>query len=187
MLSKSALKTEILKLIDPEDPLFVGFPADDAAAAANWAGVYDAYASLATDVSTDIVASKNPSGLESAINIGPGDASVGANAFGAGFTAYWTGGVFVIGIPPASGIGGTGLFLSEITSVVLAVVGSGLTSAMEAIFGTNDDAIDAIADNLADAFHNATTGDVDVRIDGLDTTPAGSSGPLPIYNEDKVY
>ncbi len=186
-LDKTGLKAEILKLIDPENPGFAGFPANDAAAAANWAGVYDAYATAAADVSGDIVATKNPASLESALTLSAGtSAATAAAAFGTGFVGYWTGGTFAIGALPPSGIGGTTVFSVEATSVVLSVSGSGLETAMLAIFGELDDDVDTVAGNLADAFHDATTGDVTVRIDGLDTTPPGSGGPLPIYNEDGV-
>jgi len=183
-LSKSTLETEFRKLMDPDFAQFAGFPDDGPAAAANFANAYDLYASNAADASGDLVASKNKAGFESALAgvISPNTpaAAMGA-AFEQAFVMYWTGAVFAVGIPPPNGVGGTGLFSVELTSMVVTVTpGVLLASIVPELSSTSDDGA-AKAAAFADLFHTATTSAVIVLITGLDTTPP-PAGPLPITN-----
>lgn len=190
-LSASILKTEILKLVDPDDPGFVGFPEDTATMQANWTDAFDAYALNAVDVSGDPVVTVNKAGFQAALAplFNPDSTSTAAaNAFASAWSAYWTGATFAILIPPPSGVGGNGIFGVEISSAVTVVVPANLSSDLKTIFDTidTDQDPDTKAQQIADAFHAATTNDITVLISGLDTTPP-PTGPLPITNTDKVY
>ena len=191
-LVKAKLKEEILKMINPDHASFVGYPADVATAAANWKTAYDTYALDAADVSGDSVSLVNAALFESTLiaQLPPGDpggtAAAAAAAYDLAFVQYWTGGVFAIGIPPPSGIGGNGIFGVELSSVVSVVAPSVLQGLLVAVFGNATMDIDAKASELADAFHTATTTAITVLITGLDTTPP-PAGPLPITNTDLVY
>lgn len=192
-LSQATLKQELLKLFDQDNPAFVGFPVTVADAATNFGNAYQTYAATAQDASGDLVVTTNLplfiSTLAGALPPDPaaGTPSVAAQAFGAAFTAYWTGGIFAIGIPPPTGIGGNGIFSVELTSLVTVVNSAALSTPLEVIFTvppTEAQTADAQADSIATAFHTATTTGVTVLITGLDTTPPppAGAGPLPIIN-----
>jgi len=190
-LSASTLKDEILKLVDPDNPGFVGFPEDSATMQANWADAFDAYGLNAVDVSGDAVAVVNKAGFQSGLAtvFNPNStSSVAANAFATAWAAYWTGATFVVGIPPPNGVGGNGIFGIEISSVVTVIVPTNLAADLKTIFDEieADQDPDTKAQQIADAFHAATTNDITVLITGTDTTPP-PTGPLPITNTDKVY
>lgn len=201
-LDQAKLKTEILKLIDPENPAFVGHPEDGATAAENWAAAYNAYALDAEDASEEAVSSVNDSGFEDAIKSGlegdPGPPPVpgsstpaeAAAAFGAAFLAFWTGGIFAFGTPPnpltepCPSVGGNGIWGIEASSLVTAVVPAGLITLLTTVFADKTEDADAKADDLAAAFHTATTTGVTVLIAGTDTT---APTPLPITNTCTVF
>lgn len=188
MLNVSKLHTELRKLADPDYSGFKGFPKSIPEARANWTQAYHAYASTAVDASNDMVATTNPAGFQSALVFTvPSEVPQGAQYFDMAFVAYWTGGVFAIGAPPVGApcpsIGGTTMFSTEITSLVTTVVPNILAPLLAPIFA-NVDAKLAVSDRLqqiANAFHTATTTAVKVLITGLDTTPP-PAGPLPITN-----
>lgn len=190
-LSASILKSEILKLVDPNDPGFVGFPEDSATMQSNWTNAFDAYALNAVDVSGDIITTVNKAGFQSALAplFNPNSTSTAAaNAFATAWAAYWTGAIFAVGIPPPSGVGGNGIFGIEISSVVTVIVSANLSVELKTIFDKvdTDQDPDIKAQQIADALHAATTNDITVLITGTDTTPP-PTGPLPITNTDKVY
>lgn len=194
-LDVATLKAELLKLFDPDDVGFVGYPATIAAAATNLANAYDTYASSAEDVSGDALVSADKATFESilaaqlpapVVGTLPADAAL---AFANAFIAYWAGATFAVGsLPPASppgcpNMGGTTIFSAETTSVAVAVA-VGLLADLTTEFAVNTVDPDAKADDLANALHTATTSEVTVLITGLDTTlPV----PLPITNTCTVF
>lgn len=204
-LDPNVLKTELLKMLDPTHEDFIGFPADGATAAANWAAAFDAYASQAEDASGDALTSANASGFESAIETGlvgqpeaeppvPGSSTPAeaAAAFGLAATAYWTGAAFAVGQlvptpPPCPNVGtGTMIFASEVTSLVSAPLSALLVAALLTEFAVISDDADAKAESLAGAFDDSTTTEVLVTIAGLDTTPPPAT-PLPVTNTCNVF
>lgn len=197
-LDVGTLKAEILKILDRDDPGFVGDPADGAAAATNWANAFDAYAINAEDISGDAVATVfKPlfeTTLAAALNVPPasGSAASAAAGFGAAHIAYWTSGIFAVGTPPppvppgCPNVGGNTIFGIEATSVVLAALAAALIPALTTEFGNLTDDVDAKADALANALHTACTTEVTVLISGTDTTPP-PAGPLPITNTCTVF
>jgi hypothetical protein len=187
-LNIDTLKAELRKFLKPGDPTFAGFPASLVAASQKWADAYQAYASAGVDASGDALTLSFPVKFKDAIaGLSPPQTPIqAATAFGTAFTDYWTGGTFAIGALPPSGVGGTGIFASEITSVVLAVVPAGLIAQLTAEFAAKSADPAAKIDAIAAALHTATTTGVTVLISGLDTTPPGSGGPLPITNTGVV-
>jgi len=193
-LAQATLAEELTKLFDSSDPNFVGYPANLGAAASNWGNAYNTYASTAVDVSGDSLVSANAASFVSALQSGlesSSDATAAANAFDAAFVAYWTGAVFSIGFSPTPAsacpsVGGTGLWSSEISSVVSAVTASTLTNLLVTEFAILGGSAASKADSLATAFHSATTTAVFVLITGLDTTPT-PAGPLPITNTCTIF
>lgn len=192
-LASATLKTEILKLVDPNDVAFVGHPADVAGAAANWATAYDNYALNAVDFSGDAVSIVNKALFQSTLAsqlASSTTAATAAAAFGAAWLAYWTGAVFSVGTPPVSAppclnVGGTLIFSVEATSVVApAPIPAGLITLLTTEFGVKTEDPDAKATALANAFHTATTTAIFVLISGSDTTlPV----PVPITNTCTVF
>lgn len=178
--------------MDSANGQFVGWPATPAAAITNFATAYNNYATQATDISGDNLVTANLAGFQAAITASipppnPGGTLANyATAMGTAFTAFWTGAIFAIGKIPPSGIGGTGIFASEITSLVTVVNSAGLQAAILAQLNQQFDNADDAADALADVWHTATTTGVTVLITGLDTTPP-PGGPLPILNTNFVY
>lgn len=191
-LSKAVLKAELLKIMDSANPQFVGWPATSAAAVDNFANAYNTYAVQATDISGDILTTANLAGFKAAITAAIPPANPGgtianyATTMGTAFTAYWTGAIFAIGLLPPGGVGGTGLFSVEITSLVTVVNSAGLQAQILADLTQPFDNADDAADALADIWHTATTTGITVLISGLDTTPP-PGGPLPIINTNLVY
>lgn len=188
-LDVSILTQEFLKLMDPATPGFVGYPTDIATAATNWANAYNNYAVRATDVSGDLVVSANMAGFITDLLTNLPDSVTGtiplaANAFDLAFIKYWLGATFATGIIPLGGIGGTGLFSLEVSSVCTGVTAGTLSGFLQTEFSvfSSDAATKALA--LATCFHSATITAVQVLIMGLDTTPPppAGTGPLPITN-----
>lgn len=188
-LNQALLKSELLKLFDETDPGFAGWPTTIVQAATNFANAYDKYAIQAQDASGEPPLSVNKAGFETALMSIPvpevGTAAVSANIFDQAFLAYWTGGSFTFGIPPPTGVGGTGIFSVELSSVVLSVTPSVLGNLLLPIFSTYSAFAEPQADAIASAFHTATTTAVVVIITGLDTTPP-PTGPLPITNTGTI-
>lgn len=191
-LSKAVLKAELLKIMDSENPNFVGWPTTSVDAINNFANAYHTYASQATDISGDSIVIVNLPGFVASITSSIPPANPGgtlanyASVMATAFTTYWTGGMFAIGMLPPFGIGGTGIFSTEITSLVTvinpAILSTGILAQLNQQFDSADDAADAVAD----VWHTATTTGITVLITGLDTTPP-PTGPLPIINTDLVY
>lgn len=160
-------------------------------AEAMWAEAYDSYGFDAEDVSGDVVTTVNFGGFLSALDFGSsgGSSRKAAQDLDRAFVAYWTGAVFAVGslitVPPGEcpNVGGNGTWGSETTSVVTAVAAGVLAGLLEPIFGSpmEGDTAASKADQIAGAFHEATTTAVSVLITGLDTTP-GPTGPLAITN-----
>jgi hypothetical protein len=192
-LDVNKLAADLRRFLDPDDPSFAWPPTRDAAITL-WSNAYDTYGSDAVDYSGDAVASKNPTGFRSALAAAfsyTWTAGEAANAFRDAWIAYWTGGVFSIGtVPPPTGAcanaGGNGIFSTELSSIVTLINGAPLRAALLAIF--QDLGIDGAdkADEIAAAFHAATTTNIQVTISGLDTTPP-PTGPLPIVNVCTVF
>lgn len=194
-LDAAALKAEILKIIDPEDPDFVGWPADAAAAAANWAAAFDTFAVDAEDASGDALVAGNAAGFESAVAAGFAalTAAGAAAGYGLGAIAYWTAAAFAVGTlldpltEPCASVGtGTGIWGIEATSVVTVPLSTALVAALTDEFGVLSEDPDAKAEALADAFFDSTTSEITVLISGTDTTPP-PAGPLPITNTCTVF
>lgn len=192
-LSSSILQSEFLTIIAPS-----GHPTSKALAASAWATAYDNYVrdtsgfgtSLAVDASGDAIASVNKSGFESALSFSASTAASFAAEWRAAFEAYWSGAAFSTGIlgnlatnsALCPNVGGNSLFGSEISSVVSAVSGAALETAILGFLGSDRATHAQAATDFAALFHTATTSNVTVLISGLDTTPPGSGGPLPITN-----
>jgi hypothetical protein len=194
-LDAATLKAEILKIIDPDNPEFVGWPADVATAAQNWADAFDAFASNAEDASGDALISGNAAGFKAAVQGGfAAQTAAGAAAgYGAGAIAYWTGAAFgVLELldpltEPCPSVGpGTKIFSIEASSVVTVPLAVALIAALTAEFIVLEADPDAKAEALADAFFDSSTTEITVLISGSDTTPP-PSGPLPVTNTCTVF
>jgi len=152
-----------------------------------WASAYHSYASDVTDVSGDRATNLSRAKFQRILRFrSSGQARNFARQLDQAFVTYWTGTVFAVGIPPSPAAqcpsaGGSGIFSSEISAVVVSVAPQVLSRllipALAATTASNDEAVSKIAQ----AFHTATTTAVRVLITGLDTTPS-PAGPLPITN-----
>lgn len=195
----STLESELLKLFDANNVNFSGYPSTAAAACSNWGNAYDIYAKAATDVSTDPVAIANKALFVSTLQAQmPADPTTGtpvaaANAFDAAFVAYWTAATFAIGVPPTPAavcpsIGGNTIFAVEATSIVSVVTPAVLANLLLPIFSdvATTGTAQTKAQQIAAAFHTATTTAVMVLITGIDTTPP-PAGPLPITNLCTIF
>lgn len=170
-----------------------GGPSTPLEAAVAWAGAYDDYARVATDVSGDLLVTANRPGFQSALRFSPKGSTAASTAaeFQAGFVAYWTGAVFAVGIPPATptvpcpSIPPAPPWAVEVSSVVLSVA-PGLAGLLTPIFSnTSNRPPSAVAAELASAFHTATTTNVLVLITGVTTPPP--PGGLPVTNTCTVF
>jgi len=162
-------------------------------AEARLARVYHVYAQDAEDVSgekpNNLVSSKfrTPLSFQRSKT-----AQQFARRIEAAFVAYWTGVTFPIlvvppPVPPCPSVGGTTIFASETTSLVLSVTPGVMYSAILPIVSTWRGTAQLKARQLAEAMDGATKSAVTVLITGLDTTPGGSGGPLPITNTCTVF
>jgi hypothetical protein len=148
----------------------------------------------AEDVSGDQVTRVSSNGLRSALNFDNREsASDFCRQIERGFRGYWTGAIFAVGTPPSpaaacASVGGSGVFGSEITSLVVSVLPNVMFSSLLPVVRsfTRETSADDRAKDIAAAMHRATTTAVIVLITGLDTTP-GPSGPLPITNTCRIF
>ncbi|MCG8433498.1 MAG: hypothetical protein MJA83_05660 [Gammaproteobacteria bacterium] len=199
---KATMISEMKQFMSKDDPSFTGFPTDENDFASKMSAAYDAAGGASEDTSTDAVLTKNPTGMETALQsvVSGNTAAQGASAFGTGFSSYWTGATFAIGTVPTGAtpctggspacpnVGGNTIFASEITSVVTAVVPAPIIAALTTEFGIiEENDADAKIDAIADHLEAATQADVTVLISGLDTTPPPSGGPMPITNTCCVF
>lgn len=196
-LSQSTLETEFRKIIDPDFASFGGFPGSISEAQSRWATAYDTYASAATDISGDSVASKNKPGFQSALAFLQNNSYAQAAAdFRTAVETYWTGATFAVGAlvagtgSPCPNVGGNSIFGTETTSLVTAILSGVMATFQTGLvseFTSVSDNGAAKAAALAALFHTATTTGFQVLITGLDTTPPGSGGPLPITNTCTIF
>lgn len=188
-LSKSKLESEFSKVMDENDPNFVGWPSTILAGINNFATAYENYAKDAVDRSEDVLLTYNKAGFIGALtglNINSTYVDA-ANAMEAAIKAFWTGATFAIvkliltppapippGPPPdciSLGIG-TRIYATEITSIVTVVDDGNILYAtllpelqkVEASDMTNK------ISRLADIWHNVTTSEIKCLISGTDTT-----------------
>jgi len=184
-LSKQKLTSGFLSLFGNSDGIS-GLPDVHT----KWTNAYHSYAMDAEDVSGDRVVTTNRTGFLSSLSLGSGNSIFQAALnFDRAFVAYWTGGIFAVGalivVPPAGcpNVGGSGVWSSEITSVVTVVSAGVLAGLLVPVFSSisDGDTARSKARQMATAFHQATISAVTVLITGLDTTP-GPTGPLPITN-----
>lgn len=188
-LDVNKLKGELLKLIDPNDPHFVGHPTNATDFANNWANAYDTYAKDAQDVSGDPVLTAHKSSMAArllTLNVPAGVIATAASTFDQALADYWIGATFATLIVPTpaaacASVGGTGLWSAEASSVVSAVTAHVLEASMLSLLAIPSDDPNVKATALANAFHAATTSAVKVTITGTDTTTP-PTGPLTITN-----
>jgi len=195
-LDQAKLRTELAKVMDQDDPLFVGYPDTPVEIATNFCNAYNAYTLDATDASGDsfltlpnlaLMISTLVSNLPAAVL---GTPVLAAAAFEAAFVAYWSSSPVTfnilnliglplcpnIGVPPANDVWGL-----ELTSVVTAVTPGVLQNLLLTMFSVNSIDTQAKITEMRDAFHIATTQAVFATIIGTDTTPP-PVGPYPISN-----
>jgi hypothetical protein len=192
-LLQSKLESELLKLLDPNNKDFVGYPGDVAAVAANWSAAYGAYAQSAVNAGGAALSSPS-NALQEKFKIqlisslpaaDSGKASTAAQAFESAFISYWTGAIFAINPAPEAGTGGTKKFSAAVSSVVSDVTPGALSTPLaEALGRTSSDPAER-AQTLANAFHVATTTGVVVVTTGVDTSPT-PPGPQPIVNTSGI-
>jgi len=155
--------------------------------------VYHEYASQAVDASGDSLLSSNPSGFRSALRFSGISKLEFASQMDTAMQSYWTGAAFGIGSlvvgtgVPCPNVGGTGLFSSEISSLVSVVTPGVMRGALLAdpLSLTRNNSMSA-AVAFARAMHLATSSAVLVLIAGLDTTPP-PGGPLPVTNTCHLF
>lgn len=197
-LNVNKLKSELLKLIDPNDPNFVGHPTNATDFATNWSNAYDTYAKDAQDVSSDpmIYSPAHKSAMAArllTLNVPGGVIATAASTFDQAFADYWLGltppasaATFLTKVPPTSSVGcpnsgGTGIFSAEASSLVATVTANVLQASMLSLLAIPSDDPNVKATALANAFHVATTTAVKVTITGTDTT-GPPTGPQTITN-----
>lgn len=188
-LQKTLLSQQFLRIMkDPKGQRSVR------QAKQSWTDAYDSYASAATDVSGDLVASKNPSAFRSALNWNnrTGTAAQAALEWEQAFIAYWTGGVFSTGVPPSPAaacpsVPPTPIWQTEITSTVVSAT-PGLASLLTPILSDNTDHdLNRRAQRMADAFHTATTTNVIVLISGVTIPIPPAPVGVPVTNTCTVF
>jgi hypothetical protein len=188
-LNINKLKSELLKLLDKNNPNFVGFPTNATDFANNWANAYDTYAKDAQDASGDVVLTVHKSAMAArllTLNVPAGVIATAASTFDQALADYWNAAIFSVGIPPTPAAacpsaGGTGLWSAEASSVVSAVTAGVLQASMLSLLAIPSDDVNVKATALATALHAATTQAVKVTITGTDTT-VPPAGPLTITN-----
>ena len=191
-LVQGTLESQLSLFMDSSAPGFTTFPVTSQAAAALWAAAYDSYALAATDASGDGLLAASRAGFEAALSFPLTATPVSAAAeLAAAFLAYWAGATFAVGqllspaTEPCPSIGGNGLWSVETTSVVTAASSNPLELELFGILSLPSNSAGSKIEDIASAFHKATTTDVTVLITGLDTTPT-PTGPLPITNSCQV-
>lgn len=193
-LDVNKLKNELLKLLDPNNAHFVGYPTNATDFANNWANAYDTYAKDAQDVSGDVLITAFKTAMATklmALNVPAGLIATAASTFDQALGAYWASAIFAVGIVPTpasacASVGGSGTWSTETSSVGTGFTTGILETALLSLLAipSNDPLVKATA--LANAFHAATTTAVKVTITGVDTT-APPTGPLPITNVCGVF
>jgi len=185
VLNEATLKDRLLRFFSTPSTIRTEEDARE-----QWTEAYHLYAQAAEDVSGDgvVVSSLGRDVFWDALDFQ--DNRTGAEAarmFDAAFVAFWQSVTFgtavLLGVPPTEcpNIGGSGVWTSETSSVVVEVREGVLASKLLPLFrepGWRSTAQGA-AMAIARAFHEATTEAVFVRIDGLDNSlPV----PQPIAN-----
>lgn len=191
-LDVNKLKTELLKIIDPNDPHFVGYPTNATDFANNWANAYDTYAKDAQDVSGDVLITAFKSAMAAkllTLNVPAGVIATAASTFDDALKAYWASAVFAIGIVPTPAsacpsVGGTGTWATETSSIGVGFTAGILEASLLSLLAIPSSDPQVKAPALAAAFHNATTSAVKILITGVDTTVPT---PLPITNTCGVF
>lgn len=191
-LDVNKLKTELLKIIDPNDAHFVGYPTNATDFANNWANAYDTYARDAQDVSGDVLVTAFKTAMAAkllTLNVPAGVIATAASTFDDALKAYWASAIFAVGIVPTlasacPSVGGTGTWSIETSSIGVGFTAGILETALLSLLAipSSDPLVKATA--LAGAFHAATTTAVKVLITGVDTTVPT---PLPITNTCGVF
>jgi hypothetical protein len=154
--------------------------------------VYHDYAREAEDVSGERATNLDKAKFENALNLSRSrTARQFCKQLDRAFVAYWSGTVFAVGAPPTPttacpNVGGTGVFSTETSSVVVSVTPEVLYRALLPIITQPEGSAKVQADKMAKAFDEATKSAVAVLIQGQDTTPP-PTGPLPIYNVCTVF
>lgn len=192
--SRSSMLTEMRKFMDINHGSFEGFPSSPSDFAAKMKTAYNAAATVAEDISTDVPAAVNDSSFESTLaGLGNNESASGAaSTWGDAFVGYWTAVAFNVGAlvagtgSPCPNAGGNGIFGVETTSLVTSALKTTLQGLLTTEFGSNSGDSDAKMNALADHFETATKADITVLITGLDTTPT-PTGPLPITNTCTVF
>jgi hypothetical protein len=186
-LSADTLRDEFLKIFDPNNADFVGWPTTVAEAITNWTNAYDTYALDAEDHSGDSLLIGNTVGFSAALtavwkDIPPGPAgteTTAANALDTAFVAYWT------VIPPAlTNFGLINLLPgwgTELSSLSVAAPGF-LATALLTEFNKKTEDMTTLATNIANAFHTVTTTNIVVTILGTDP-----SGLVPMSDISTVF
>lgn len=170
------------------DRMDAGFPGDGtlAQAAGRLAAAYADYAQDAQDPSGDRLIAGNTLAMQAALApafaSSVGTPAAGAACFAAAHTAFWQAAPFAIGRLPLPGtpgvVGGSGVFATELSSIVTAAVPGGLQAALTGLFAAPSTKTEERARAIAQAWHASTLAVV-VTITGLDVTPP-PAGPLPI-------
>lgn len=189
MLSQASLAASLLDIFASKDSIRTAQEYEE-----RWASAYDAYARQAQDVSGELPITVNGTGFRRALNFeASGSAAALAAQFEAAFQVYWTGAIFSFGIPPppvppgCPNVGGTSIFSTELSSLVIEVVPSVMQAQLVTQFSvaSREESIESRAQAIASAIHMATTTAVFVLITGLDTT-SPPTGPLPVTNTCRV-
>jgi len=133
----------------------------------------------------------NRPGFQAALSFSPGSlAPIAAAQFEAAFLAYWTGAVFAVGIPPSPAAACPSIppappWAVEVSSVVVSAL-PGLAAPLLPTFSNNANrSPPVVANELANAFHVATTTLVMVLITGITLPPP--PGGLPVTNLCNIF
>jgi hypothetical protein len=170
-LSLQTLKTEFRKLMDPNDPAFVGYPSDPTACADAFANAYDIYCQSAQDIIGNKVLTANKAGFASSLLSLPpvGTPASAALIFESAVVAYWTAATFTITTPPPG-------FASITTSIVSLFIPTALSTPLAIQFGIISSDGATTADSLAEIFNTYTTTSIQIILTGVTT----SVPPVPI-------
>ena len=145
-LDKSKLKTELEN--------WMSSTYDNITDAANaFADAYEIYALDAIDISGDSPDTLNKAGIVSAFKSLTTSETPATSAikFEAGLVAYFTGGTFLLTIPPA------GTILPEISAIVTAsIIPPAISATLTTIFTNTSDDVSTKATQMSDLFDTAT-------------------------------
>lgn len=171
-LSASTLKNELLKLMDPDNPNFAGFPSSAIAAADNFSNAYATYAQGAADAfGNGVMSAFKPLFKAALAGWAPSlvQPSPAAALFGNAFAGYWMGASFGVAIPPPG-------FATVATNIVVLAIPAPLIAQLQIVFSVTYASADAAAQALATAFHTAT---ITVGVLATGVNPTGSPMTLP--------